>query len=263
METETGAPLDIKSLALPDEWLAWIDGAAVYESSGHSGAKTVYIDRDGGVYLKISARGSLSHAAQMQAYFADKKMSSPVLRYHSADRDYLLTAAVPGEDGTTESYLADPERLSTVFGESLRALHAVDFADCPVKDRMSGLVRAAAHTPFIQSHLTDISDYIGTAQADTAAAEIASNAALLKNDVLIHGDYCLPNILLRHWEFSGFIDVADGGAGDRHYDLAWGLWTLHWNLKTPKYGQCFLDAYGWDEIDRDRLRICGLLAGME
>lgn len=81
--------------------------------------------------------------------------------------------------------------------------------------------------------------------------------------MLIHGDYCLPNIILNNWAFEGFIDVADGGLGDRHYDLAWGLWTLNRNLKSSKYGQRFLDAYGKDCIDKDRLRICGLLAAME
>jgi kanamycin kinase len=51
--------------------------------------------------------------------------------------------------------------------------------------------------------------------------------------------------------------------GDRHYDLAWGLWTVKRNLKSSKYGHRFLDAYGRDCIDKDRLRICGLLAAME
>lgn len=260
---ETRERIDLSDLALPDELAEWVGDASIYESSGESGAKTVYVDRGGGAYLKIAPCGSLSLAAQMQSYFANKKMSSPVLKYLSADRDYLLTEPLKGEDGTAEKYLSEPKQLSGLFGQTLRLLHEIDSSDCPIKDRMTELINTANKTPFIQTHLDDIAGYIGTARSDTAAFEIKANSGIIKNDVIIHGDYCLPNIILDNWTFTGFIDVADGGVGDRHYDLAWGLWTLNWNLKTPKYGQRFLDAYGWDVIDKNRLRICGLLAGME
>lgn len=255
--------IDSDTLSLPEELSQWINHAPVYESSGESGARTVYVDRDGGAYLKIAARGSLLPAFQMQTYFSKQKLSSPVLRYLSADRDYLITAPLNGEDGTSEKYRSEPERLSEVFGQSLRLLHETDIADCPVQDKMSGLVHMAGISPFLQSHLDDIAAYIGTARAEVASAEIAAGCGLLKNEVLIHGDYCLPNIILSNWKWEGFIDVADGGVGDRHYDLAWGLWTLNRNLNTSKYGQRFLDAYGRDGFDQDRLRICGLLAAME
>lgn len=53
---------------------------------------------------------------------------------------------------------------------------------------------------------------------------------LLKIGVLLHGDYCLPNILLDDWKFSGYINLVNGGMGDRHIDILWGitnssLWT--------------------------------------
>lgn len=255
--------IDIDTLALPDELDKWIGNAPIFESSGESGARTVYIDRDGGAYLKISACGTLLRSSQLQTYFSKYKLSSPVIRYLSTDRDYLMTAPIKGDDGLSKRYLAEPERLSEVFGQSLRLLHEVDAADCPINDRMSELTHMAGTSSFLQTHLDHIADYIGIANADTSLEEIAASSGLLKNDALIHGDYCLPNIILNNWGFEGFIDVADGGLGDRHYDLAWGLWTLNRNLNSSKYGQRFLDAYGRDCIDKDRLRICGLLAAME
>lgn len=143
-----------------------------------------------------------------------------------------------------------------------RLLHNIEVVGCPIKNKMSELLVIAKNTPFRQNHLDDISRYIGIAYADNAASEIAEASSLLKNDVLIHGDYCLPNIILNNWKLQGFIDVADGGIGDRHYDLAWGLWTLNWNLKSSQYGQRFLDTYGWDYIDKHRLRVCGLLTAI-
>jgi kanamycin kinase len=255
--------VDVGTLSLPDELIDWIENAPVYESSGESGARTIYIDRDDGAYLKIAGAGTLLLSSQMQTYFSMHKLSSPVLRYISADRDYMITTAVKGEDGISKKHLAEPDRLSEIFGQSLRLLHEVDISDSPINNRMDSLTHMASTRSFLQTHLNDIAEYIGVVNADTSSAEIVGTKGLLKNDVLLHGDYCLPNIILYNWAFEGFIDVADGGVGDRHYDLAWGLWTLKWNLKSSKYGHRFLDAYGRDCIDHDRLRICGMLAAME
>ena len=76
----------------------------------------------------------------------------------------------------------------------------------------------------------------------------------MKNDTLLHGDYCLPNILLDDWKFSGFIDLDSGGVGDRHIDLFWGAWTLRFNLHTDAWCDRFLDAYGRDRIEPEILR---------
>jgi len=74
--------------------------------------------------------------------------------------------------------------------------------------------------------------------------------------VLIHGDYCLPNVLVDDGRLTGLIDVGGAGLGDPQDDLAAGVWTLQYN-----YGQGlareFLDSYGWPPMsDRaiERLR---------
>jgi carboxyl-terminal processing protease len=48
--------------------------------------------------------------------------------------------------------------------------------------------------------------------------------------------------------------VGGGGVGDRHVDLFWGSWTLNFNLKTDKYCQRFLDAYGREHFEPEMLR---------
>jgi len=82
------------------------------------------------------------------------------------------------------------------------------------------------------------------------------------DDVVLHGDYCLPNIIMQNYNLQGFVDLGTGGVGDRHYDLFWSIWTLNYNLKTDKYKDIFLDAYGRSAIDFDRLELCRLLAGL-
>lgn len=84
---------------------------------------------------------------------------------------------------------------------------------------------------------------------------IDKNKHLLKNDTLLHGDYCLPNIILDDWKFSGFIDIDCGGIGDKHIDIFWGIWTLYFNLKTDKFTNRFIEAYGKDKINPNILRL--------
>jgi aminoglycoside phosphotransferase len=74
--------------------------------------------------------------------------------------------------------------------------------------------------------------------------------------VLIHGDYCLPNVLVVDGRLSGLIDVGGAGLGDPQDDLAAGVWTLQYNYGAGLARE-FLDAYGWPPMsDRaiERLR---------
>ena len=91
--------------------------------------------------------------------------------------------------------------------------------------------------------------------ADKAWKTVCEGRELLCSDTLIHGDYCLPNVMLDDWRFSGFIDLGNGGVGDRHVDIFWGAWTLWFNLHTDQYKDRFFDAYGRDAIDAEALKI--------
>jgi kanamycin kinase len=62
--------------------------------------------------------------------------------------------------------------------------------------------------------------------------------------VLIHGDYCLPNVLVEDGRLSGLIDLGRAGLGDPQDDLAAGVWTLQYNF-GPGLAREFLDGYRW------------------
>src|SRR4029077_8737302 len=68
--------------------------------------------------------------------------------------------------------------------------------------------------------------------------------------VLIHGDYCLPNVLVVDGKLSGLIDVGGAGLGDPQDDLAAGVWTLQYNYGAG-HAREFLDPYGWAAV-RDK-----------
>jgi aminoglycoside phosphotransferase len=77
-------------------------------------------------------------------------------------------------------------------------------------------------------------------------------------NVLIHGDYCLPNVLVSEGKLSGLVDLGRSGLGDPRDDVCAGLWTLQYNYGKG-FARDFLDAYGSlpvndQEIERLRRR---------
>ncbi len=238
---------------LPEDYVRLLEGAALYDSSCSPEARVIYIDRDGGYFLKAAPKGSLAREAEMAAYFHKKGLTAPVLSYRSESRDWLLTARLQGEDATHERYLSEPARLADTTATLLRELHENDFSDCPVQDRM-------------ESYFATVEEHYARGQVDLSYAPFLSGAeeayrtvcegrSLLASDTLLHGDYCLPNVVLDGWCLSGYIDLGGGGVGDRHVDLFWGAWTLAFNLGTDRYRDRFFDAYGRDRVCPDALRV--------
>lgn len=241
---------------MPRDILHFVSGAKIYDSSCSEEAKVYFIDKGNGYYLKCSNQGALEKECKMTEYFHSKGLGAEVLRYISNDRDWLLTTSVIGEDCTHEEYLAHPERLCDTIAYELRKLHETDYTGCPVSDRTSEYLDAAEKNYRVGNYdKTQFPDSFGYRSAEEAYAVLNAEKDALQSRVLLHGDYCLPNIVLNNWNFSGFIDVGNGGVGDRHIDLFWGAWTLWFNLKTKKYCERFLDAYGRDKADESILKI--------
>jgi kanamycin kinase len=243
--------------AFPAELRALLSGTTVYDSSCSPEARVYFIDREGGLYLKSAAAGTLRAEAEKTRFFHEKGLGAEVLAYITeGDRDWFLTRAVPGEDCTHADYLADPNRLADLLGQTLRALHELPTKGCPAPDYLERYL-TLAETNYRTGNYdkSDFPDCFGYRSAEEAWAVLSDGKALLRADTLIHGDYCLPNILLDGWRFSGFIDLGNSGVADRHIDLFWGAWTLEFNLHTNAYRGRFLDAYGRDRVNEDVLRV--------
>lgn len=240
----------------PDELRSLLSGAKLFDSSCSPEASVIFIDKDDGYFLKSAAKGSLERESVLTKYFHSKGLGAEPLSYISDDKDWLLTRKVRGDDCTAEEYLEQPERLCDTIAEQLALLHSMEYADCPVKEHTARYLATAERNKrtdnFDKSHFPNS---FGYTSAEEAWEVVKKQGHLLKANTLLHGDYCLPNIILDNWKFSGFIDVDSGGVGDRHVDLFWGAWTLFFNLKTDKYCERFFDAYGRDKISDELLHI--------
>ena len=241
---------------IPERLLPLLRGAPVWDSSCSPEARVLYIEREGGLYLKSAAAGTLSREAEMTRFFHLRGMGTEVLDYFcECGKDWFLTAAVRGEDLTHAFYTSNPERLCDTLAERLRILHECSTDGCPVPDHTAEyLARAAQNYKEGNYDASLFPDNWGYASAEEAWSVLEKNGHLLEKNTLLHGDYCLPNVMYNGWDFSAFIDVGNGGIGDRHVDLFWGAWTLWFNLKTDRYRDRFLDAYGRDKVDAEILK---------
>lgn len=250
---------DIRVSDLPDELHEILGSGTLYDSSCSPHARTLYCDT--GYYIKSDRPGSLAREAELGRLFHRLGLGVEVVRYISADRDWLVTRSAPGEDLT--HFLGDPELLCRVLAEGLRRLHSTPPGDAPVSPQ---------HLQYPEAVREDCSGSgnepcllmgryrVGSRQE--AREILRANAHRLKADALIHGDACLPNILCHEGRFCAFIDLGLAGLGDKHTDLFWAIWSLQFNLKTDAYTDRFLDLYGRENFDPHMLRTAAALEAL-
>lgn len=204
----------------PKELHYIFEDAKVYDSSSNPNMKVLYSDL--GYYVKIADKGKLKKEAEMARLFENIGMGAEVVSYISGDRDYMVTKGAKGEDAL--AFLDNPKKLCEMLAEAMKYLHSRPIEGIPVSLCM-----------------------------DTYAN--SEKGSCLRQDTFIHGDFCLPNVMLDNGEFSSFIDVGLAGIGDRHIDIYWVLWSLNYNLGTDEYTDYFLELYGKENVDMNVLKI--------
>ena len=191
------SPIQMNRTNCPEALAAFLRDAAVFDSSCSPEAKVFFIDKDEGYFLKTAGAGTLQTEAQMTEYMHSLRLSAEVLYYGAfKGRDWLLTRRIAGEDCTDPQYLADPKRLCDSTAGLLRALHETDAKDCPV-ERISSYAETVRNGFTVLHYEPDLFrglwEFPSFEDAKRAAAE---GLPLLRKDTLLHGDYCMPNIIL-------------------------------------------------------------------
>ena len=163
----------------------------------------------------------------------------------NGDYQYLLITRIPGEISCSEYYMEHPGELLPLLAQALKMLWATDISGCPKIRDFDAELRAARYR--VENGLVDIED----AELDTFGKNGFENpAALLKwleenkpayEPVLSHGDFCLPNVLLKDGKVSGFIDCGDMAIGDKWKDIALCYRSLKHNFDGTFGGKVYPD----------------------
>ena len=229
----------------------YLEGVETIDCSGRSIATTLFLES--GYYLKIGPKGYLEKEAQFAKWFNAKGLSAEVVLFLSENKDYLLTRKAAGEVLT--ACLDQPKALCKALAMGLHQLHSLSVKDFPVSEKMDTYIQTAEqhyHKGCFDKSL--LVPWIGLADREEAWQLFQANKHRLQRNVIVHGDYCLPNVLMKDSKFSAMIDLGQAGVGDRHIDLYWALWSLWYNLGTDLYNDYFLNCYGRDLVDDELLK---------
>ncbi len=257
-------PITVIPEEYPIEYRSLLRGTEIFDSSCSPLARVLYIEKEGGIFIKRAAAGALSREAAMTRYFHSLGLAVPVLDHRTqGEYDYLVTVRAKGEDATHPNHLAQPERLCDLLSATLRALHDTSVVACPVSDHTAIYLETAKQNAaagmFDPSYLANDALRRSIQSAADAYAIAAREGKHLERDTLLHGDYCLPNVILDDWRVSALIDLDHAGLGDRHVDLFWGAWTLCFNLGHDGLRDRFYDGYGRELIDQERIELISII----
>jgi kanamycin kinase len=161
-----------------------------------------------------------------------------------SEREWLLTAGMPGVTGLDASLGADPARLVRQLGEGLRQLHALPVDGCPFDHRLDKEVDLAERR--VAAGLVDAQEFNADHRdltPETALTRLQALRPAREDLVVCHGDYCVPNVLFENGRVSDYVDLGHLGVADRWRDLAVATWSVTWNL-GPGWEDLFLAAYG-------------------
>jgi kanamycin kinase len=210
----------------------WYETAAkIYRLEGENDA----------LYLKLiegQPTRSLERESKILKWI-DGRLPTPKLLYYAYENkvEYQLTSEVKG----TPTYKVQPfERADAVkvLGETLKMVHSLDTDGCPINNR-------------IENKLAQIEDASGLGEMPD------------ENLIFTHGDYCLPNIIMENASVRGVIDWDYGGLADPYVDFNSCIWSMGFNYgeqeTKQKWTPLFLESYGLDELDEEKLAFYGRL----
>lgn len=168
------------------------------------------------------------------------RLSVPKVIAHEKEnrKNYLLMTKAAGKMACDESYMNDPERLTSLLAQALKTLWQVDISDCPLDWSLDRKLKAAQNA--VENNLVDTENVESDTYGENGFKDPEDLLRWLKvnrpeeEKVLSHGDFCLPNVYIENNTFT-YIDLGRTGIADRWCDIALCYRSLLHNY-SGKYG---------------------------
>ena len=170
--------------------------------------------------LKIQKVSEESQREILAMRWLQGKLPVPqvIFTHEDGGKSYLLMSRVKGRMLCDPLILHNRNRLMKSAAAALKMLWEVDISDCPFREE----------------------------------------AGDVKDPVLCHGDFCLPNIFADNSGITGFIDLGSCHIGDKGGDINDCIWSLEANL-TGEYS----DGSETEPLDKEAfLKLLGSSSGI-
>lgn len=255
-----------------------ISDKEILDFSGYSGITTFLAisqnAQESNFCIKISdTQHQLERSYVMLNLMSKCDLFPRVIKYISTNKDYLITDAI--EAPMAVNAFGDFRSLANFMGAALRKFHDVqwDIASMTMSEKNFIFSKTEAFISEALSHEKGLS-FLAHYQNDfdyVAMKEYLKKhqEEYIADDVIIHGDFNPRNVFAKDGKLVAVIDLEDTCLGDRHYDIYFSMWTVSLYcgiLDNPRLvAECeniFLDSYGRDKIDQQRMEYCKKLACM-
>ncbi len=257
--------MEKKLTALPEEIKKHVAGKSyTLDDMGKSGSKIMVFDD---CVLKITDyRKENEDTVNVMRWLEGRIPAPRVICYvKEDDKQYLLMEKIIGKMTCDEYYLEHPKELLDILASALKMLWEVDISDCPRRRDLDVELEEAQYR--IDNDLVDVANVEPTTFGEGGFKDPQALLDWLKENkpecepVLSHGDFCLPNIMVKDGKISGFIDLGDTGIGEKWRDIALCYRSLKHNFDGTFGGKVYpdfnpdmlFDALGiepdWDKLN--------------
>lgn len=201
---------------------------------GMSGSE-VRIYRD--YVLKIQERNEETENEYLMSKWLQGRLPVPSIHSYCVDGDiaYILMSRIEGRMLCEKDVLDDYQSVIKLVSDTLKKLWTIDISDCPGKvSLLSNRLKAARYN--VEHNLIELRRMEPETFGKDGFKNPEELLEFLENNrpkedlVMTHGDFCLPNFMIKDGRISGIIDIGKAGPADRWQDIALALRTLLHNL---------------------------------
>lgn len=253
-------------------------GKDIYDFSGYSGITTIIISSNNpnemDLCIKIcdKPKGLYENVVIMNL-MSKYHLLPRGIQYISSNKDYLITERIVAPMAVNA--YSDFRSLAEFMGSSLRSFHDISWEFKNMLPEEIKILTSRSKAIFSEAlkHEKGL-EFLARYQADYDYSSMKQylkehEFKYCRDEVIIHGDYNPRNVFVKNHKIAGLVDFTDTCLGDRHYDIYFSMWTvaLYTGIVEDKHlvEECekiFLDAYGRDKIDEDRMELCKKLTCM-
>ena len=233
------------------------DFSEVHIGESSSQVFKVSTRRKGNLFLKVNPIAEhcfLLHEARILEWLHGKLRVPEVVAYVKDEtKEYVVLTEMLGINCVEAMDVLGHTEIVALLAAGLREIHQIDISGCPFDESLETKLLNARYN--LDHGLVDESDFDEERQGKTGQEIMASLCRLRPTDedhVFSHGDYCLPNVILRNNCISGYIDLGRAGISDRYNDLAIASRSIYDNLGEGCEAQ-FFKEYGVNSVDEDKI----------
>lgn len=205
-------------------------------------ASTVCLFQDKVLKIQDATEEAMGEYKMLQWLQGKLKVPRIIAREIRDGKQFLLMRKLEGTMSCDDGFMLQPALQTRLLARGLKALWAVDVADCPVDRSLDWKLEAARCN--VEHGLVDLDNVEPSTFGEGGFADPAALLQWLyehrppEEPVLSHGDYCLPNIFFSGEEV-GYLDLGRTGIADKWCDIALCYRSLSKNYSGRYHGKAY------------------------